>query len=84
MQPRTPVLMQQTTSELCNTQILVLLQFFNDTYVDLFHNSHVFNLSHSDNTQVCCKDRDMVPHPTPHATYDPTLSPPSLWLSSSP
>jgi hypothetical protein len=25
MQPQTPVLMQQTTSELCNTQIQVLL-----------------------------------------------------------
>jgi hypothetical protein len=30
MQPQTPVLMQQTISELRNTQIQVLLQFSND------------------------------------------------------
>jgi uncharacterized Rmd1/YagE family protein len=31
MQPQTPVLMQQTISELHNTQIQVLLQLFNET-----------------------------------------------------
>jgi hypothetical protein len=30
MQPQTLVLMQQTTSELCNTQIQVLLQLSNE------------------------------------------------------
>jgi hypothetical protein len=30
MQPQTPVLMQQTTNELCNTQIQVLLRLFNE------------------------------------------------------
>jgi hypothetical protein len=30
MQPQTPVLMQQTTNELCNTQIQVLLRLSNE------------------------------------------------------
>jgi hypothetical protein len=53
--------MQQTTSELRNSQIQVLFKLFNDAYVDLFHNTHMFNSSHSDCTKAGWKDRDMVP-----------------------
>jgi hypothetical protein len=64
MQPKTSVLMQQTTSEVRNTQIQVLLQSSNETTTHrstLFHNTHMFSSSHSDSTQACWKDRDIVP-----------------------
>jgi hypothetical protein len=49
-QPQTPILMQQSTIELRNTQIKVLLEFSHHTYVDMFDNTHVFISSHSDST----------------------------------
>jgi hypothetical protein len=64
MQPQTSVLMQQTTSEHRNTQIQVLLQLSNEATTHrstYFHNTHMFSSSHSDSTQACCKDRDIVP-----------------------
>jgi hypothetical protein len=53
MQSQTSIIMQQTTIELRNTQTQVLLEFSQDTYVDMFHNTHVFSSSHSDTTQTC-------------------------------
>jgi hypothetical protein len=41
MQPQTPVLMQQTSSELCNTQIQVLLQLSNEA---MTHRSTYFTI----------------------------------------
>jgi hypothetical protein len=53
MQPQTSVLMQQSITGLHNTQIQVLLEFSHDKYVDMFHNTHVFSLNHSNSTQAC-------------------------------
>jgi hypothetical protein len=62
-QPQTVVLIQQTTNELHNSQIQVLLQLSNETTT---HRSTYFiilkcSMSHSDNTQACWKDRDIIP-----------------------
>jgi hypothetical protein len=56
--------MQQTTIELRNTQIQVFLQLSNKATT---HRSTYFTIltcfisSHSDSTQACWKDRDIVP-----------------------
>jgi hypothetical protein len=45
--------MRQSTIGLRNIQIQVLLEFYHDTYVDMFHITHVFSSSHSASTETC-------------------------------